>query len=364
MKLAPKSVATFTVLLLGLGVVALWRNSPVALPVAPAEPQFADTLPAAPTTALTPTPAQAAEPNPSSVASRPPGQVLPPRAFIFGESGPVTLDEIPSGRFRDQLLVVSDVARARALTALGALRVPISNLASLHVDAEGNLFFACPHSPLARYDEAAFLPASGPTANSAASNEFTVSVPNSTPPVRHSRPGASRVIYLDFNGHVVTGTSWNSTAGAPSAFLCTPYDTDGNAGSFSPAEQAAIVLIWERVAESFRPFDVDVTTEQPATFNNSTARALITNPRILILDEATSALDYESERLVQENMRGICQGRTVIIIAHRLAAVRQADRIITVERGRIVEDGTHDDLLRRGGRYAALWRHQLGLVQG
>jgi subfamily B ATP-binding cassette protein HlyB/CyaB len=94
------------------------------------------------------------------------------------------------------------------------------------------------------------------------------------------------------------------------------------------------------------------------------ARALITNPRILILDEATSALDYESERLVQENMRGICQGRTVIIIAHRLAAVRQADRIITVERGRIVEDGTHDELLRRGGRYAALWRHQLGLVQG
>ena len=262
MKLAPKSVATFTVLLLGLGVVALWRNSPVALPVAPAEPRFADPLPEAPTTALTPTPAQAAEPNPSAVASRPPGQVPPPRAFIYGESGPVTLEDIPSGRFRDQLLVVSDVARARALTALGALRVPISNLASLHVDAEGNLFFACPQSPLAQYDEAAFLPASGPTANSAASNEFTVSVPNSTPPVRHSRPGASRVIYLDFNGHVVTGTSWNSTAGAPSAFFCTPYDTDGNAGSFSPAEQAAIVLIWERVAESFRPFDVDVTTER------------------------------------------------------------------------------------------------------
>ena len=279
MKLAPKSVATFTVLLLGLGVVALWRNSPVALPVAPAEPRFADPLPEATTTALTPTPAQAAEPNPSTVASRPPGQVPPPRAFIYGESGPVTLEDIPSGRFRDQLLVVSDVARARALTALGALRVPISNLASLHVDAEGNLFFACPQSPLAHYDEAAFLPASGPTANSAASNEFTVSVPNSTPPVRHSRPGASRVIYLDFNGHVVTGTSWNSTAGAPSAFFCTPYDTDGNAGSFSPAEQAAIVLIWERVAESFRPFDVDVTTEQPATFNNFTARALITKAR-------------------------------------------------------------------------------------
>ena len=257
MKLAPKYVATFTVLLLGLGVVALWRNSPGALPVVPAEPRFTDPLPKAPTTALTPTPAHATEPNPPSVASRPPGQVLPPRTFIFGESGPVTLEDIPSGRFRDQLLVVSDVARARALTALGALRVPLSNLASLHVDAEGNLFFACPQSPLAHYDEAAFLPASSPTANVAASTEFTVSVPNSTPPVRHSRPGASRVIYLDFNGHVVTGTSWNSTAGAPSAFFCTPFDTDGNAGSFSATEQAAIVLERMMARRGLAFFDAD-----------------------------------------------------------------------------------------------------------
>jgi subfamily B ATP-binding cassette protein HlyB/CyaB len=93
------------------------------------------------------------------------------------------------------------------------------------------------------------------------------------------------------------------------------------------------------------------------------ARALITNPRILIFDEATSALDYESERIIQDNMRAICKGRTVIIIAHRLAAVRHADRIVTIERGRVVEDGTHDELLRRGGRYAGLYRHQLGLAE-
>jgi subfamily B ATP-binding cassette protein HlyB/CyaB len=92
------------------------------------------------------------------------------------------------------------------------------------------------------------------------------------------------------------------------------------------------------------------------------ARALITNPRILILDEATSALDYESERIIQQNMRLIAKGRTVLIIAHRLAAVRDADRIITVEKGRVTEDGTHDDLLRRGGRYAGLWRHQIGAI--
>jgi subfamily B ATP-binding cassette protein HlyB/CyaB len=88
------------------------------------------------------------------------------------------------------------------------------------------------------------------------------------------------------------------------------------------------------------------------------ARALITNPRILIFDEATSALDYESERVIQSNMRMIARGRTVLIIAHRLSTVRLADRIITVERGRIVEDGSHDELIRSGGRYSRLLRLQ------
>ena len=90
------------------------------------------------------------------------------------------------------------------------------------------------------------------------------------------------------------------------------------------------------------------------------ARALVGNPRILILDEATSALDYESERIIQENMKHICKGRTVLIIAHRLSAVRHAHRILTVESGTIVEDGTHDDLMRSGGRYAQLWNIQSG----
>ncbi|WP_246668326.1 type I secretion system permease/ATPase [Bradyrhizobium elkanii] len=91
------------------------------------------------------------------------------------------------------------------------------------------------------------------------------------------------------------------------------------------------------------------------------ARALITDPRILILDEATSALDYESERAIQQNMRRISAGRTVFVIAHRLSTVRNASRIITLEHGRIVEDGSHDELIRTNGRYANLHYLQAGI---
>lgn len=94
------------------------------------------------------------------------------------------------------------------------------------------------------------------------------------------------------------------------------------------------------------------------------ARALVTQPRILILDEATSALDAESEAIVQKNLKAMAHGRTVLIIAHRLSAIRQCQRIIALERGRIIESGTHEDLLKSGGRYADLYRQQMGLADG
>ncbi len=212
--------------------------------------------------------------------------MLPPRAFVFGVTGPVALADLPPGRFRDQVLALPAPARALALAALGDLRVPINNLASLHADDSGALFFVCPRPPGTLTEtsgptaDASLIDATPPSSPGAASSElFSVSVPASTPPLRHSRPGAARVLYLDFNGHTVAGTSWNNGSGAAPAYVCTAYDTNGNFGSFNPAEQAAILLIWERVAESFRPYDVDVTTEEPAVFNNRVSRVLITKAR-------------------------------------------------------------------------------------
>jgi subfamily B ATP-binding cassette protein MsbA len=88
------------------------------------------------------------------------------------------------------------------------------------------------------------------------------------------------------------------------------------------------------------------------------ARALLKNPAVLVLDEATSSLDNESERLIEDAMERLLVGRTTLIIAHRLSTVRRADRLIVMDHGRIVEEGSHTALLARGGLYARLYQHQ------
>jgi ABC-type multidrug transport system fused ATPase/permease subunit len=88
------------------------------------------------------------------------------------------------------------------------------------------------------------------------------------------------------------------------------------------------------------------------------ARAILANPRILILDEATSSVDTRTEALIQAALRILLKGRTSFVIAHRLSTIREADLVLVLEAGRVVERGTHDELLERGGLYAELYRRQ------
>jgi len=92
------------------------------------------------------------------------------------------------------------------------------------------------------------------------------------------------------------------------------------------------------------------------------ARAIVADPRILILDEATSSLDSESEALIQDGLNALMKGRTTFVIAHRLSTIRNADQIVVIEDGRIIERGTHDELMSIGGRYRALYEKQYGIA--
>jgi subfamily B ATP-binding cassette protein MsbA len=88
------------------------------------------------------------------------------------------------------------------------------------------------------------------------------------------------------------------------------------------------------------------------------ARAILKDPAVLILDEATSSLDAESEALIEDALNGLLRGRTTLIIAHRLSTVRRADRLLVLEGGRIVEEGSHADLIASGGLYSRLYARQ------
>jgi hypothetical protein len=181
---------------------------------------------------------------------------------------------VPDGAFRNSLARLNAPARQRALDKLAALQVPAEDFASLRAAPDGALFYVCA-TPVVATSGVALAAGGSKTGTAAATTVAGTSVSISAPPARHSRPGSANVLYLDFNGCTVTGTRWNSTYGTKS-YTALAYDTDGDRTTFSAAEQADIVQIWERVAEDYAAFDVDVTTEEPAVFTNTTGRAVIT----------------------------------------------------------------------------------------
>jgi ATP-binding cassette subfamily B protein len=135
--------------------------------------------------------------------------------------------------------------------------------------------------------------------------------------------------------------------------------------SDSEVEQAAeIAMVHEFASALAEQFDTDLG-ENGMTLSGgqrqrvAIARAVLKDAPILLLDEATSSLDSHSERLVQSALERLKSGRTTIVIAHRLATVRSADRILVVDDGRITASGTHDELVRQGGLYANLARLQI-----
>lgn len=177
----------------------------------------------------------------------------------YGLHSPFQIQDLAEGTIKEKLTNLPRAKKQKALDHLHKIDFTDEDLKYLQIDNEGGVLYAD-----------SFLPASGVTAPAqqamviSATDAFTL----------HSKPGAAKVIYLDFDGHVITGTAWNSTV---SSYKAKAFDTDGNIGAFSATELSQIAEVWHRIAEDYAPFNVDVTTELPAAFGPTVGRILITH---------------------------------------------------------------------------------------
>lgn len=184
----------------------------------------------------------------------------------FGNGRPVSLNDLPPGQLKRRIESLAPKAQANALRWLQYISFTGTDLDVLRVDDGGGVFFADTLRP----DNAMRKTASKSTGTVSAayvpSDAFFL----------HSRPAATKRVYLDFNGHTFSNTAWNATAGALPLYVGVAFSIDADRANFSDAERTAIISIWHRVAEDLAPFDIDVTTEEPASFNATTGRVLIT----------------------------------------------------------------------------------------
>lgn len=189
----------------------------------------------------------------------------PAKARAYGQGNPFQVSDLPAGQLRSQLEKLSPESRAKAMDWLNGFHFHTHDVPFLRTDKDGGIFYADGFTAEGNTADATTSTADGSTSSSTiAVDAFKL----------HSKPGSSKVIYLDFDGHTITGTAWNS--GSASTFNAVPYDLDGNPATFSSAETANIAEIWRRIAEDYAPFDVDVTTELPASFGPTVGRILVT----------------------------------------------------------------------------------------
>lgn len=183
---------------------------------------------------------------------------------VFGLSQPASVDELPPGQLKTRLKQLPPQARSRALKWLQEFSFAEADVQSLDVDQEGGVFYA---DHLIVEGTAEADPVTGTDAGE---------VPQATLDdafLLHSRPGAPNRVFIDFDGHDFSGTAWNGGA----SFQARAYDLDGSPETFNATERDRIVDIWHRVAEDLAPFDIDVTTEEPASFDRYTGHILVTH---------------------------------------------------------------------------------------
>lgn len=171
-------------------------------------------------------------------------------------------DNLPPGRLKSQIEQLPPAAQQRALEWLERFDIPTQDFDFLRVDPQGGIFY-----------EDTVLPDNAGGETGAAVGGAQAVAPADTFYL-HSRPGASKVVFLDFDGDEISGTAWNSGG---NTFYAKPFDTDGSPYSFSDSERNRIAEIWHRVSEDMAPFDIDVTTEDPGSFGPTTGHVLITD---------------------------------------------------------------------------------------
>ena len=176
------------------------------------------------------------------------------------------LEDLPVSRLRTELEQMPSSSKERAVQWLRSFHFTEADLPSLHVDSAGGIFYVC--NPTRTV---AITPVDAPVISEAA-------VPVSPFPSHlcfHSKPGAPNILYVNFSGMTVTNTEWNTVVGR-SEIPALPFSTDSDTTTFSDVEQVAIKRIWQRMSEDYAPFNIDVTTEPPASLSTRTAVALVT----------------------------------------------------------------------------------------